>query len=61
MKPSQEILITETGIETIGKFWPIIENTEAEILRSFSNEEMDVFKTLLNKIKDTCIEILDKK
>ena len=61
IKSSKEVFITDTGIETIGKFWPIIENTEFEILRTLSKEEIDVFRTLLNKIKDTCLEILNEE
>jgi TrmH family RNA methyltransferase len=60
-QPNHKISITETGIEIIGKFWSVIENAEVEILKEFTEEEVDVFKRLLIKMKDTCIKILNEE
>ncbi|MBN2038503.1 MAG: hypothetical protein JW864_00575 [Spirochaetes bacterium] len=53
--------ITEKGIEVIGKYWTIIENAEHEILRNFTEEESRTFRSLVNKMKDTCIDILNEQ
>jgi len=54
---ANNFVMTETGIETIGKLWTIIENTEKKIMEDFSESEQKEFKRLLNKIKDKCVEI----
>ncbi len=56
---SNNLIITETGVETIGKLWTVIENIEKKILEDFSETEKQELKKLLNKIKEKCIEIRD--
>ncbi len=46
--------ISEKGIETIGKLWTIIENTEKAILADFTETEEQELRRLLAKIKDRC-------
>lgn len=50
--------ITEKGIETIGKLWIIVENSENAILKDFSNDEKSVFFKMLERIKNNCIGLL---
>jgi RNA methyltransferase, TrmH family len=51
--------ITEKGIETIGKLWAIIENTENQILKGFSEQEKAIFNEMLQRVKTNCIDIID--
>jgi DNA-binding MarR family transcriptional regulator len=50
-------IITEIGVETIGKLWTTIENTEKKILEDFTVSDKQELKRLLDKIKTKCIEI----
>ena len=54
---SNNFIITEAGVETIGKLWTIIENTEKKMMEDFSESEKQELKRLLDKIKEKCIEI----
>ena len=54
---SDNLMITETGVETIGKLWTTIENTEKKILEDFTESEKNELKKLLEKIKTKCVEI----
>jgi len=54
---ANNFVMSETGIETIGKLWTIIENTEKKIMGDFTESEKKEFKRLLNKIKEKCVEI----
>ncbi|MPM57664.1 23S rRNA (guanosine-2'-O-)-methyltransferase RlmB [bioreactor metagenome] len=54
---SDNLIITETGVEAIGKLWTTIENTENKILEDFTESEKQEFKRLLIKIKTKCVEI----
>ncbi|MCT4637554.1 MAG: hypothetical protein N4A72_07585 [Bacteroidales bacterium] len=57
---SDSVTITDTGIETIGKLWTIIENSEDMILGGFSdNERNDLFR-LIRKLQSACIDLLNK-
>jgi RNA methyltransferase, TrmH family len=51
---SGNFIITETGVETIGKLWTTIENTEKRILEDFTDMEKQELKRLLDKIKEKC-------
>jgi TrmH family RNA methyltransferase len=51
--------ITEKGIETIGKMWTVIENTESQILEGFSEQEKAIFNELLKRLKTNCIKIIN--
>jgi len=55
---SENLVITETGVETIGKLWTTIENTEKKILEDFTDKEKQEFNRLLEKIKGKCIQII---
>lgn len=54
---SDNLVITETGVETIGKLWTTIENTEKKILEDFTESEKQELKRLIEKIKTKCVEI----
>ncbi len=54
---SDNFTMTETGVETIGKLWTTIENTEKKIMEDFTEPEKQELKRLLDKIKNKCIEI----
>jgi DNA-binding MarR family transcriptional regulator len=54
---SNNFIITEAGIETIGKLWIIIENTEKKMMEDFTESEKQELKRLLDKIKRKCVEI----
>lgn len=54
---SDKFVITEIGVETIGKLWTTIENTEKKILEDLTESEKQELKRLLEKIKTKCIEI----
>jgi RNA methyltransferase, TrmH family len=56
---SNNLIITETGIETIGKLWAIIENAENKILIDFTDNEKIELKRLIEKMKKNCIEIIN--
>ncbi len=56
---SNNLLITENGIETIGKLWTIIENAENKILDEFSEQEKQELKRLIEKLKNKCMEIIN--
>jgi TrmH family RNA methyltransferase len=57
---SDSVTITDTGIETIGKLWTIIENSEDMILGGFTdNERNDLFR-LIRKLQSACIDLLNK-
>lgn len=51
-------LMTETGIETIGKLWTTIENTEKKILEDFTDTEKQELKRVLKKIVLKCDQII---
>lgn len=51
------LMITEAGVETIGKLWTTIENTEKKILEDFTDSEKQELRRLLGKIKTKCTEI----
>ncbi len=52
--------MTEMGIETLGKLWTIIENTENKITKGISEQDMKILQDLLKKLKANCIEIIDQ-
>jgi DNA-binding MarR family transcriptional regulator len=53
------LTISESGTETIGKLWTIIDNAESKILNGFSeNEKHELFR-LIEKIKKNCSSIID--
>lgn len=54
---SNNFIMTETGVETIGKLWTTIENTEKRILEDFSEAEKKELKRFLDMIKGKCVEI----
>lgn len=54
---SDNLMITETGVETIGKLWTTVENAEKKILEDFTEPEKQELKRLLGKIKTKCVEI----
>lgn len=54
---SNNFTITEAGVETIGKLWTIIENTEKKMMEDFTESEKQELKRLLDKIKGKCVEI----
>ncbi len=54
---SDNFTMTESGVETIGKLWTTIENTEKKIMEDFTEPEKQELKRLLDKIKNKCIEI----
>jgi RNA methyltransferase, TrmH family len=56
---SNNLIITETGVETIGKLWAIIENAENKILMDFTESEKVELKRLIEKMKKKCIEIIN--
>lgn len=56
---SNNLIITETGVETIGKLWAIIENAENKILVDFTECEKLELKRLIEKMKEKCIEIIN--
>lgn len=56
---SNNLTITETGVETIGKLWAIIENAENKILVDFTDSEKVELKRLIEKIKKKCIETIN--
>lgn len=56
---SNNLIITETGVETIGKLWAIIENAENKILSDFTDNEKIELKRLIEKMKKKCIEIIN--
>lgn len=56
---SNNLSITEKGIETIGKLWTIIENTENKLLDNFSENEKKELKKLLDKLKNNCINVIN--
>lgn len=55
---SNSLKITETGIETIGKLWAVIENAERKILSDFTDGEKTELKRLIEKLKSKCVEII---
>lgn len=55
---SESLVITEAGVETIGKLWTTIENTENKILEDFTDKEKQEFNRLLGKIKGKCNQII---
>lgn len=56
---SNNLIITVTGVETIGKLWAIIENAENKILTDFTDNEKIELKRLIEKMKKKCIEIIN--
>jgi len=50
--------ITEKGIETLGKLWTIVENTEKAILSGFTEDEKDILFNMLDRIKNNSIDLL---
>jgi TrmH family RNA methyltransferase len=56
-----ELTITEKGIEVIGKLWTVIENAEALILADFTAQEKAELYRLINKLKDGCVKVIEKK
>lgn len=53
------LLITETGVETIGKLWTLIENAESKILSDFTDHEKQELIRLIEKLKNKCVEIIN--
>lgn len=53
-----EYSITENGVETIGKLWTIVENTENAILNDFSNMEKEQLFKMLQRIQHNCFKLL---
>ncbi len=54
-------LLTESGAETIGKLWTIIENAEKEILADFTDYQKQELKSLLQKVISKCDQIIQQK
>jgi RNA methyltransferase, TrmH family len=55
---SSNMLITETGVETIAKLWTTIENAENKIFDGFTEVEKQELKRLMEKLKSNCIKII---
>ena len=53
--------ITQIGIETMGKFWTVVENTEKSIKIDLTIEESEMFSKILNKLKKRCVELINQK
>ena len=53
------LTITDKGIETLGKLWMIVENTEQQVLHGFSEEEKAQLKTWLTRLKKNCVDIIN--
>jgi len=54
---SDNFIMTETGLETIGKLWTTVENTENKILEDFTESEKKELKMFLDRIKEKCAKI----
>ncbi len=57
-RKEESYLITLAGVETIGKLWTIIENTEKKILADFAEDEKKELKRMLGKIQVNCAGII---
>ncbi len=55
---SQNLAITEAGIETIGRLWTTIENTENKILEDFTEAEKKELRGQIDRIILKCDQIL---
>lgn len=53
------LIISESGTETIGKLWTIIDNAESKILDGFSETEKQELFRLIEKIKKNCLSIIN--
>lgn len=56
--PDNYYSMTEKGIETLGKLWAIVENTENAILSGFTEDEKDVLFKMLERIRNNSICLL---
>lgn len=52
------VSITDTGIEVLGKLWSVVENTEKEILKDFSEEEQKQLHSLIGRLNESCSALL---
>ncbi len=57
---SGDLLINESGIETIGKLWTIIDNAEEMILGEFTDTERQELKRLIGKLMTQCVDIINR-
>ena len=55
----RQLMISDTGIETLGKLWTIVENTEQQVLHGFSDEEKIQLKRILARLKKNCVDIIN--
>lgn len=50
-------IISEKGIEVIGKLWTIVENTEKSLLADFTENEVKNLYNMLNRIQQNSLKI----
>ena len=50
--------ISQSGIDLMGKLWPIVEKTESDILNNISQEDLSVFYKVLDTIKKNASKTL---
>lgn len=53
-------IMTETGVEIIGKYWAVIENAESKMLQDFTQTERAELRRLLNKMKQNCVNLISE-
>ena len=49
--------LTKSGEEYLAKLWPVVENTQKQVLSSLTDEEISLLQELLQKVQDGCISI----
>jgi TrmH family RNA methyltransferase len=54
-------IITEKGVETLGKLWAVVENTENRILEGFSEQEKKALGDLVRRLKINCTRIINSQ
>ena len=54
------LLITEKGVETLGKLWGIVENTEGRLFDGFADQEKADFIEMLKRLKSNCVAIINE-
>lgn len=55
---SDLLMITDSGVETIGKLWSIVENAEEKILDGFTEEEQSLLRHYIERLKNNCVDAL---
>lgn len=54
------LLITEKGVETLGKLWGIVENTEGRLLDGFTDQEKADFFEMLKRLTSNCVALINE-